>query len=180
MPIIKKGIFLAAVLAIVSLCVTYEYPALRFHGDGRFSGGPVFGFRIDLRPIPFYQAGEYVFHFHGLPEEKMSVVVYAQGESPKDLPALAALETRLEGRLVDQDGHTLCHGTGVPRYNRKEHIQWVVEGERDVIVFWPNCMQMNLKPSVSYSLTLRVEDVDPQTPRINLVPVIEDAQLDLP
>jgi hypothetical protein len=47
-----KRLVLIAVLAVPLLLVfADEYPALRFRGDGRFSGGPVFGYWIRLEPI---------------------------------------------------------------------------------------------------------------------------------
>ena len=72
-PIVKKA-FLIVVLALPLLLVLAdEYPALRFRGDGRFSGGPVFGYWIRLKPIPFSRVGEYTFHFRGMPNEEMSL-----------------------------------------------------------------------------------------------------------
>lgn len=43
-----------------------------------------------------------------------------------------------------------------------------------------NCLNMELKPSDSYTLMLRISAVDPNTPRINLIPTLVGGQLDLP
>src|SRR5579863_4216010 len=85
-----KKIALATILALpLLLVVADEYPALRFRGDGQFSGGPVFGYWVRLKPIPFWQEGEY-------------------GRS-----ALTNLSTQLEAVLTDQKGRVVCAGAGV-------------------------------------------------------------------
>jgi hypothetical protein len=175
----KKIVLLAAIAVVVLLVLADEYPALRFRGDAKFSGGPVFGYEIRLRRIPFYEAAEYVFHFRGLPNEKMSLSLYAEGQTNRNLPELVSLETSLEARLVDQDGRVVCHAENVPRDGKSEHIWWVVVANGDLATFWHNCVQMRLKPSTSYTLTLRIARVDPKTPRINLLPVLEGGRLEL-
>src|SRR5712692_9768104 len=76
----KKVLLFTAIAVIVVLCFADEYPALRFRGDGKFSGGPVFGYEIRLRSIPFYKAGEYMFHFRGIPHEEMSLLLRTEGK----------------------------------------------------------------------------------------------------
>ena len=66
-----KKMTLAVVASIVlMLWLADEYPALRFRGDASFSGGPIFGYSIKMRRIPFYRPGEYVYHLRGLPNGK--------------------------------------------------------------------------------------------------------------
>ncbi len=43
-----------------------------------------------------------------------------------------------------------------------------------------NCLRMPLKPSESYTLTIRIQNIDPNAPKIDLVPTLEGGQLDLP
>src|SRR5258708_9499037 len=99
--------------AIVLLCFADEYPALRFRGDGHFSGGPVFGYWIRLRPIPFYQAGEYVFHFRGIPNEEMTLQLYARGKSHDNRKELTNLSTEIEATLIDQNSPVVCQPSGI-------------------------------------------------------------------
>src|SRR6266478_5695113 len=113
---------LAAVIAL--LCFADEYPALRFRGDGHFSGGPVFGYSIRLRPIPFYQAGEHVFHFRGMPNEEMSLQLYAEGKSDDNRKELTTLNTKIDATLVDQNGFLLFQGSG--RFPKLSY-PWVCE-----------------------------------------------------
>ena len=107
-----KEVVLITILALpVLLVFADEYPALRFRGDGHFSGGPVFGYWIRLNAIPFGQAGDYIFHFRGMPKEEMSLQLYTDGES--DRSVLTNLSTQLEAVLTDQKGRVVCTGAGV-------------------------------------------------------------------
>jgi hypothetical protein len=88
---------LAVVASIIlMLWLADEYPALRFRGDASFSGGPVFGYSIKMRCIPFYRPGEYVYHLRGPPNEEMSLQLYANEKSDKDRGELTSLGTTLE------------------------------------------------------------------------------------
>jgi hypothetical protein len=191
-----KKVLLIAVLALPLLLVfADEYPALRFRGDGQFSGGPVFGYWIRLKPIPFGQVGEYTFHFRGMPDEEMSLQLYSDGESAR--PALTNLTTQLEAILSDQKGRVVCHGTGVvpkegepcddckiptdKEIEARRQKEWILmSGPNEAAYYHVNCLNMRLKPSDSYTLKLRVLAVDPKTPHINLIPTLMGGQLDLP
>ncbi len=175
-----RKVLLTVVLSIIALLwFADEYPYLRFHGDGNFSGGPVLGYQIKMRPIPFNHAGEYVFHFRGIPNEDMSLQLYAEGKSDQNREELTHLDTTLDALLVDQNGHVVCQASGMPRDGQNEHI-WVLMSGIDAAFWHWNCVHMPLKPSVSYTLTLRVSNVDPKTPQINLRPVLEGGQPDMP
>lgn len=197
-----KKVVLIAVLALPLLFVfADEYPALRFRGDGQFSGGPVFGYWIRLRPIPFYQAGEHVFHLRGMPNEEMSLQLYAEGKSDDNRKELTNLSTEIEATLVDQNRRVVCQASGiVPKESdpcdckkddckvwtdaeieARRQKEWVLMSGGDEAAYWHvNCLRMRLKPSDSYTLKLRVLAVDPQTPHIKLIPTLEGGQLDLP
>ena len=58
--------------------------------------------------------------------------------------------------------------------------EWVLMSGPEDAYYHVNCLNMKLKPSESYTLTLRIGAVDPNTPRINLIPTLEGGQLDLP
>ena len=198
MKLSSKKVVLAVVFAVpLLLLFVDEYPALRFRGDGHFSGGPVFGYWIRLRPIPFHRGGEYVFHLRGMPNEEMSLQLYAEGKTGDNRSELTNLNTQLEALLVDQNGRVVCRAAGiVPKENEPcddckiptdEEIaarfqrEWVLMSSPDETAYWhANCLRMRLKPSDSYTLTLRIQAVDPKTPKINLIPTLEGGQLDLP
>jgi hypothetical protein len=198
MKLSAKRVFLIALASVPALLwFADEYPALRFHGDGHFSGGPFFGYWIRLKPIPFHQVGEYVFHFRGMPNEEMSLQLYAEGKGHENRPELTNLNTNLEALLVNEKGGVVCHAAGiVPKESEpcddcktptEEELkarfqrEWVLMSGPDEAAYWhENCLRMRLRPSDSYTLTLRIQPVDPKTPKINLIPTLEGGQLDLP
>ncbi len=193
-----KGLaVLAGVVAL--LCFADEYPALRFRGDGHFSGGPVFGYWIRLRPIPFYQAGEHVFHFRGMPNEEMSLQLYAEGKSDDNRKELTNLNTNIEATLVDQNRRVICQASGVvptesdpcdckddckvwtdAEIETRRQKEWVLMSGGDAAYWHENCLRVRLKPTDSYTLTLRIRSLDPRTPEINLIPTFEGGQPDIP
>jgi len=175
-----KKMTLAVVASIVlMLWLADEYPALRFRGDASFSGGPIFGYSIKMRRIPFYRPGEYVYHLRGLPNEEMSLQLYAEGKSDKDRDELTSLGTTLDAVLSDQNG-VVCQASGKVRNGQNESI-WVLMSGGSEAAFWHwHCVHIPLKSSSSYTLTIRISDVDPNTPKINLLPVLEGGQPELP
>lgn len=175
-----KSIILTIILTVITgLWLADEYPYFRFHGDAKFSGGPILGYQIEMKPIPFDQAGEYVFHFRGIPHEEMSLQLYAEGKAYENREELTHLNTTLDALLVDRNGHVVCQASGMPRDGQNEHI-WVVMSGGSEAAFWHwNCVHMPLKPSESYTLTLRISNIDPKTPKINLLPVLEGGQPDM-
>lgn len=194
---IGKKILISVTVLIATLWVADEYPAMRFRGDGKFSGGPVFGYWIRMQPIPFSRPGEYVFRFHGTPSEEMSLQLYADGKSHENRPELTNLSTHLEALLLDQQGRTVCHASGIvptehdpchdctvltdQEIEARRQKEWVLMSGPDEAAYWhENCLRMPLRPSADYILTVRVMDVDARTPKINLVPTLEGGQPDLP
>jgi hypothetical protein len=165
----KRG---ATVAILACLFIAYEYPLLRFRGDGWIWGGPGFGYSIKLHRIPLNKAAEYVFHFRGIPNGDMSLQLYAEGKTGKDREELTHLNVTLDALLVDENGQAICQGSGMPRDGQNEHI-WVVMSDGEAAFWHWNCVHMTLKSSASYTLTLRVRDPDPSTPKIILKPLLE-------
>jgi hypothetical protein len=172
-----------AVVVLGLLFLADEYPLLRFRGDGRFSGGPVFGYWIRMRRIPLYNTGEYVFHFRGAPNEEMSLQLYAEGKGLADEAEIAHLKTNIQASLTDQNGRTICAAQGSPfmRGGRDGSEGWVTMLGPDEAAYWNGtCLRMRLKSSDSYILKIQLRDIDPSTPKINLIPTLEGGQPDLP
>src|SRR5690349_14511609 len=111
------------------------WPALRFRGDGRFTGGPVFGYKIAMQGIPFYTAKEYTFRCHGVPTEDMSLQLYAEGKSGDDRNELTHLGTTIDARLTDGNGKIICQAIGLP-HDGQDDNNWVLMSGSDVAAFW--------------------------------------------
>lgn len=182
----KKTALILVIGAIGIVWLADEYPALRFRGDGRFSGGPVLGYWIRFRRIPLYAPGEYVFRFRGAPKEEMSLQLYTEEKNFDYEAELTHSGTMIEARLVDQNGHMVCEAVGSPlvgsgKVDRDNQKGWVTMIGGDEAAYWNgNCLRLPLKPSDSYTLTIRIGEIDSKSPKINLIPTLEGGQLDLP
>ena len=174
----KKTVLAVVVSLIALLWIADEYPWFRFRGDAKLSGGPVLGYEVKMPPIPFNRAGEYFFHFRGIPNEDMSLQLYAEGKSDKDREELTRLDTTLDALLVDQNSRVVCQAAGMSREGQNGHIWMLMSGGSEALFWHWNCVHMPLKPSDSYTLTLRISSVDPKTPNIDLLPVLEGGQPD--
>lgn len=177
---------LALVAAIIfMLWLADEYPALRFRGDGSFSGGPVFGYSIKMRRVPLYQPGQYVYHLRGLPDDEMSLLLYAEGKSANEAE-ITRVGTNIEASFADQAGRIVCQASGSPligagKRDDRNPRGWITMLSPYEAAYWNgNCLRMPLKPPDSYTLTIRIQNVDPNAPKIDLTPTLEGGQLDLP
>jgi len=176
----KKVVLIAAIAVIALLYFADEYRAMRFRGDGKISGGPVLGYSIAFRKIPFYQPGEYVFHFRGVPHEELALELHADGKG-SDNEAELRVKTVLEASIVDQKGRSICQASGPPLEHGQSPNGWVLMLGGDEAAYWHwNCTWVQFEPFDSYTLTLRIRDIDPKTPRINLSPTLRSRGLDLP
>jgi hypothetical protein len=97
------------------------------------------------------------------------------------LSEITGLKTNIEVSLRDESGRIICEADGSPSeigYGNPKG--WVTMMGPDEAAYWNgNCLRMRLKPSSSYSLTIHIRDIDPRTPKINLVPTLEGGQPEL-
>jgi hypothetical protein len=179
-PSAKNIALLATVAVVVLLVFADEYPAMRFRGDGKISGGPVLGYLIEFHKIPFYQSGEYVFHFRGVPHEELALELHAEGKGSNDEAELR-VKTIIEAAIVDETGRSVCQASGPPLDHGQNASGWVLMLGGDEAAYWHwNCTWVQFGPFDAYTLTLRIRDVDPKTPKINLAPTLRSRGLDLP
>jgi hypothetical protein len=175
-----RKILIGALALTALLLAADEYPAMRFRGDGEFSGGPLLGYEIEFRRIPFYAPGEYVFHFRGVPHEELALELHAEGKGGRDEAELR-VKTIIEASIVDQKGRSICQASGPPLEHGQNPNGWVLMLGGDEAAYWHwNCTWVQFDPSDSYTLTIRIGGIDPKTPRINLIPILRSRGLDLP
>ena len=128
----------------------------------------------EFSSIPFDQTGEYVFHFRPSHSREMTLLLEVEASKEQaDSRQLIRLQTIIEVTLVDHDGRIVCQATGPP----KEGVtpaNWVLRSGPNEAAFWHrNCSEIKLRRAESYTLTVRIRDVDPKTPRIGLKPALE-------
>ena len=122
-----------------------------------------------LRSVPFDQPGEYEFHFRQPRSQEMTLLLEVEpfnGASESQL--LTHLRTTIEVKLANHAGRTVCQAAGSPGEGiGNDH--WVLRMGGGEAAFWhEGCAEMKLKRSESYTLTIRVRDVDPKTPKIRI------------
>jgi hypothetical protein len=150
----KQIAVIAVIVAVALLQTTDEYPA--------------------LSSIPFDQSGEYVVHFRERHNRDVTLLLeVAESKGESDRPELTHLQTIIEVTLVDQTGRTICHAVGSPKDGISKN-NWVLRTGRGDAAFWHNnCAEVKLRHSKAYTLTVRIRDADPKTPKIRLTPIFE-------
>jgi len=71
---------------------------LLYRGDGTFSDRSEFNrprYLIRFNKIPIFQTGAYRFRFSGLPHEKMTLVLYVEGQSSREEEEMKSLQTAI-------------------------------------------------------------------------------------
>lgn len=160
-------------LVLTVAAVGYEYPVLLFRGNARISGGPGIGYTIKMGAIPFNRQGEYVFHFRRIPDGVMSLELYAEGKTDANRKELTSPRTIIESSLVDDNGTVVCSFSGSPSEGQSGQT-WALMSAYWGAAFWNwSCTHISVRHSSSYTLTLRVKDIDPNTPEIRLLPMLK-------
>jgi hypothetical protein len=127
-----------------------------------------------LENIPLNRPGEYVFHFRPKKSREMILLLEVQGSrGERDRRELTNLQMTIGVTVQNQAGRTVCDAKGSPR-NDVGADNWVLMTTGGEAEFWNrNCAEIKLKRSESYLVTIRVRDVDPKTPKIEVTPIFE-------
>ena len=101
----------------------------------------------------------------------LDVVGSSGGETERR--KLTHLQTIIEVTLINHTGHTVCHAVGSPTDGMSD-TSWVLRAGHKEAAFWHRgCAEIELKRNASYTLKIRIADVDPKTPRLRLTPILE-------
>ena len=115
-----------------------------------------------------------------MPREELALELHAEGKSGSDEAGLH-VKTIIEASIVDQKGRNICQASGPPLEHGQNPNGWVLMLAFDDAAYWHwNCTWVQFEPSDSYTLTIRIRDIDQKTPRINLIPILRSSGLDLP
>lgn len=127
-----------------------------------------------LQSFPLGQSGEHVFHFRQAQKGEMTLLLEVEGSrGERDRQELTHLQLTIEVDLVNHTRRTVCHAVGSPRDGMSTD-NWVLRTGHGEAAFWHNgCAEIKLKRSESYTLTVRIRDVDPNTPKIRVTPIFE-------
>lgn len=135
-----------------------------------------------LQSFPLDQPGEHVFHFRQAQKGEMTLLLEVEGSrhGEQDRQELTHLGLTIEVTLTNHNGRTVCHAIGSPS-DGMSNDHWVVAMSHGEAAFWNRgCAEIKLKRSESYTLSVRLRDVDPKTPKIKATPLFERSDNYLP
>lgn len=171
----------AVVAAVTLVAVVYAawngewlfYTTDQFHGDGtiRLNKGhwpyPDW-YSIGFHPVPLDKPGSYRFSFRGVPPGKFSFhLQFPLGPHDSDA-RYADLKTHLGVTLSQVEGPVL--GAGSSALNHGWHLSQT--GSDAQFYHW-NTYKLSLRGDRTYELRLTITDVDPKTPRVDALPLLE-------
>lgn len=127
-----------------------------------------------LQAFPLDQPIEHIFHFRQARSGRMTLLLSIEGSTGESKrQELSHLRLTIEAILIDHNGRTVCHAVGSPS-DGMSNDHWVVAMGHGEAAFWHRgCTEIKLKRSESYTLTVRLRDVDPKTPKIKATPTFE-------
>lgn len=128
-----------------------------------------------LQSFPLDQPGEHVFHFRQAQKGEMTLLLEVEGprHGERDRQELTHLRMTVEVTLLNHAGRTVCQAVGSPG-DGVSTDKWVLRTSRGEAAFWHrSCAEIKLKRSESYTLTVRLRDVDPKTPKLKATPIFE-------
>jgi hypothetical protein len=105
----------------------------------------------------------------------MTLLLEVEGprHGERDRQELTHLGLTIEVTLINHDGRKICHAIGSPG-DGMSNDHWVVAMGHGEAGFWHRgCAEIKLKRSQPYTLTVRLRDVDPKTPKIKATPLFE-------
>lgn len=187
----RKKLFLIIALVIVALLTLGAWSpwvSLRYHGDGQFSDRGFFSYPrylVTFSDIQLSQTGEHRFHFRGLPNEEMTLMLLVKDrrvDTWADSAPLANLQVTIEAVLTDDRGHVACRASGRPAPPSKgdEDRIWVLTWGGTAAYWHHQCNFVQVRPNRAYDLAIRVSDVGRGVENVVVTPKITGGGLELP
>jgi hypothetical protein len=169
----RKVLSIALCVLLVVLISYWLLLKWQFAGDGtiRYLGPFAPSYRISMSAVPLNKPGEYRYSFRRLPAiPEMDVLLEVNGER-KDLHELEKLNTAIEVRFIDSAGKNVCKASGTLGPPAKH--QWVVMSDGYAIIYSVDCLHLSIQSRRTYTLLIRIQDVDPHSPVVLLTPMLE-------
>ena len=174
-----------AVLALLALGAWSPWVSLRYYGDGKFSDRGFFSYPryfVTFSDIQLSQTGEYHFHFRGLPNEEMTLMLYVKDirvDTWADSAPLTNLKVNIEAVLTDDKGHLACHAEGSPAPSNGEE-NWVLTFGGNAAYWHHRCNFVQVYPGRAYDLVIRVINVGQAVDKVVVTPELRGGGLELP
>ena len=105
---------------------------------------------------------------------------YLPSKTDKDREDFENLSTKLTAAIVDEKGNVVCSATGSPT-DRTEKDKWFLMSSHRESGYWHSaCNGVPLLRGTAYELRVAVEAVDPRTPAIDMLAMVEGGGNELP
>jgi len=139
-------------------------------------------YRAQLRTISLNAPGEFQYALSGLPTETFSLtfsIVSAQQNTNRDV---GRLRTVVGVTFTDDQGKKLCSASGSLESSRNSYNStWIVASSATSAYFWtPACTQLAIHRGERYQLQVRVDSIDPDSPKVDLIPILRGGGNELP
>ena len=165
-------------LTLTTTLLHCGHPPPQFQGAGPVRDGGYFScfrYHAPIGEVPLAVAGTYSFLFKGLPTETMSLVLYVSGHSSSNSDSIAHLSTLIEAEISDDAGKVICRASGSPQE------YWTLMALPTLAAYWQTaCGFQHFSRHMSYTLKLTIRQVDPQTPNVTLLAMLEGGGFDTP
>jgi hypothetical protein len=137
-------------------------------------------YHVELGQIPLFETGVHRFQLTGLPSEKMTLELVALGKAEKDRAELTGLKTKITATLVDDRGHFVCKASGSPSDGIRENAWILTSSDVSAAFYNHSCADVQIRRRTSYTLELTLTEVDSDSPKTFLAPVIAGGGNELP
>ena len=181
----STGAKLIAFSFFIGLAIWWSlsYRITEYRGDGKITDAGAWNYpryHIELGQIPLFDSGIHEFNLTGLPSEQMTLELVIAGKTGKDRAELTGLKTKIEASLVDNEGRTACKAFGIPSDGIQENA-WILTSSSTFAAFYNHaCVDVDTRRTRSYTLTVRLTEVDSSSPRAYLVPILSGGGNELP
>src|SRR5467141_2909413 len=159
----RRTLLILAIIGAASFSACNPWSNALYHGDGTLSDGSELNrprYVISFNKIAIFEVGTHEFHFRGLPQEQMTLVLHIDENSSLHEDELKSLQTAIEAALVNSHGNDICKSSRQPGLNDQDSA-WVLSGFRERWEFWHwQCHNFEARPQDSYKLTIRIVRAD--------------------
>ena len=160
------------------------WSTLRFKGEGRFSDKGFFSYPryvLTFPEIPLNESGERRFHFQGLPNEEMTLLLYVNGSSgsSEERSRLTKMPVSIEAVLTDSRGRQVCKAAGRPMDSNEDGV-WVLRSGGDAAYWHWQCRDVPIHSGESYGLLIRVVSAAQSNQKVVVTPMFSGGGLELP
>jgi hypothetical protein len=182
---------LVALQIVVVACLPYRKAS--FKGPATVADSGLFSYYryhfLFYPKLALRQKSDQIYQFRGVPNDAMTVSFVVVPFKVQEMDLLQSLTTVLTAELRDDEGRLVClasgplseslRGTAVQdEHGRWTERHWVLGSDGD---FWnPACTEINMKHRQSYTLTVKLDRIDPRTPDKMLEPIIECGGIEVP